>query len=129
MELSATNIVHFKLGHLDFGSASDEKKQIVLSHDLSRAEMTKMRLGEKMARGSPLRELHNDVFDVIVRSKAKQGTVFVGRGSRIYHIVGNWVPIGIVGWIMGSNRQRSPMLMRAKSGDSVDGSAEWEKVQ
>ena len=79
--------------------------------------------------GSSLRELHNGVFDAIVRGKGRNGTMFLGRGSRTYDLVGKWVPNSVVGWMMGMSRRKAPMLKRNKSGSSSEGSVEWEKVR
>lgn len=54
--------------------------------------------------GSPLRELHDGVFDAIKRGKAAGGTMFVGRGSRMYDFVARWVPDGLVGWMLGAGQ-------------------------
>ena len=77
-------------------------------------------------KGQSLRELHNALFDAIVRGKGRNGTIFVGRGARSYDLVGKWVPDEIVGWMMGAAKT-SGLEMREKKG-SVEGSTEWEKV-
>ena len=50
---------------------------------------------------SPLRELHNGVFDAIVGGRG--GTVFVGNGSWAYNLVGRWMPRGLVMRMMGQD--------------------------
>ncbi len=50
-------------------------------------------------KGSPLRELHNAVFDTMDGKGG--GTVCVGRGARTYALVGAWAPRGLVNWMMG----------------------------
>ncbi|KAL9125808.1 MAG: hypothetical protein Q9217_005039 [Psora testacea] len=127
-ELSTVNVVQLQLGHFDFGTLPGEHQQLVLAQDSSRAELTKRRLGEKTYKGSPLRELHNGIFDAIVRGKGRGGTIFVGRGSRTYDLVGRWVPPNIVEWMLGRNRSNEPVLPRTRSGDSLEGSVEWEKL-
>lgn len=57
--------------------------------------------GSKGVRGSPLRELHNAVFDALDSNSRLRGVVSVGRGSRMYPFVGRWVPSGLVAWMMG----------------------------
>lgn len=53
-----------------------------------------------IGKGSPLRELHNAVFDIM--ASKKPGRVWhVGKGSQLYGFVGNWIPAGLVGWMMG----------------------------
>lgn len=74
-------------------------------------------------RGSRLSELHDGVFDAIKRGKGAGGTMFVGRGSRMYDIVARWVPDGVVGWMLG-RRGFDRDLGKGKR----KGSAEWEKV-
>ncbi|KAL9099587.1 MAG: hypothetical protein Q9163_004931 [Psora crenata] len=128
-ELSTINIVQIQLGHFDFSPSTGDHQQLVRSQDTLRAELTRHRLGERSRKGSPLRELHNRVFDAIVRGKGRGGTVFVGRGSRTYYLVGKWVPPSIVGWMLGMNRGKTPVLRRIKSEVSSEGSAGWENVQ
>lgn len=74
---------------------------------------------QDFVRGSPPPELHNAVFDAIKRGKGTGGTIFVGRGSRLYDLVAKWIPDGVVGWMMGA-RQGS------WAGNC---SASWEKVE
>ena len=105
---------------------SKEKNQLVLAQGLSRADLTRTRLGESIVKGSPLRELHNAIFDAVVRGKGKGTTLFVGRGSRLYYVVGNWAPAGIVGWMMGSSRHKPPAFARARPDESAEANVEWE---
>ena len=51
-----------------------------------------------------MRELHNAVFDAIVREKSKSSTAFIGQGSRLYDLVGKFVPNGVVGWMMNASK-------------------------
>lgn len=84
------------------------------------------KLTQERASGSSPRELHNTVFDAIIRGKGRGGTVFVGRGAWTYDLIGRWVPGGVVGWMMGSKRSSG-----FGSGDvkPSEGSQEWEKVE
>ena len=70
-------------------------------------------------KGSPLRELHNAVFDAMARRKG--GTVRVGMGSSAYELVGAWVPKGLIGWIMGMRRVRrvNGITFGSESGSDV----------
>ncbi|KZF25997.1 DUF1776-domain-containing protein [Xylona heveae TC161] len=77
-------------------------------------------------KGSPLRELHNAVFDALTQSRPKQ-LWRVGRGSLVYDVVGKWAPRGLVGWMMGVKRVSREELEEAFVPD-VTGSVEWEKV-
>jgi len=76
--------------------------------------------------GSPLRQLHNAVFDAMMQKRPRKEW-HVGRGSTTYDIVGNWVPAGLVGWMMGvrrvaPNEGAEPQLQ--------DSSVQlWEKVE
>lgn len=54
----------------------------------------------KGLRGSPLRDLHNAVFDVIDGSKTSP-VVRVGLGASVYGFVGRWVPRTLVSYMMG----------------------------
>ena len=134
MQGQDVNIVQFKLGHFDYGlSVENDQQQLALSQHFSIAETTKQRLENKglqkgSARGTSLRELHNDVFDAIVRGKGKGGTVFVGRGSRTYDLVGKWIPSGIVGYIMGAGRvqAQAPVPQDTERGRNSEG--DWDKV-
>ena len=77
-------------------------------------------------KGQSLRELHNGIFDAMVRGKGRNGTIFVGRGARSYDLVGRWIPDGIVGLMMGAARVNG--VETAEKEGSVEGSTEWEKV-
>jgi hypothetical protein len=70
-------------------------------------------------KGSPLRELHNSVFDAVVGRR--RGTIFVGKGSRMYDFVGRWMPASLVGWMLG----RRPRY----GGRWEERSGEWEQVE
>lgn len=52
-------------------------------------------------KGSSLRELHNSVFDVLVQESQPSSTICVGRGSRIYGVVGQFAPRSLISWMMG----------------------------
>ena len=130
MQVQDVNIVHFRLGHFDYGPALTDNQQLVPSQYSPRAGFAKRRLEqkgvEKPVKGQSLRELHNGIFDAIVRGRGRNGTIFVGRGARSYHFVGRWVPRGIVGWMTGTVKQNG--LETAEKEGSVESSTEWEKV-
>lgn len=100
------NVVQFKLGNFDYGLAvEDAEQQMVISQhfsvaDAARQRLEKQGLVKKAPKETSLRELHNNIFDAIVRGKGRNGTIFVGSGSRTYDLVGKWVPSGIVGWLL-----------------------------
>ena len=81
-----------------------------------------------IGKGSPLRELHNAVFDII--GSKRPGRIWrVGKGSQLYGFVGNWVPAGLVGWMMGTKNTGEKKkqkavdreVVKAQSSDSSDG--------
>lgn len=92
--------------------------------------------GQSGGRGSPLRELHNAVFDAVTEKRVAS-VVWVGQGSRVYGLVGRWVPAGIVGWMMGVRKvEKVEGVDEEKGNAGVAGSAgsatsgsdrEWEE--
>ena len=130
VHVEGVNVVHLRLGHFDCGPMFSDNQQLVPSDYSRRAEFAKQRLEqkgvEKPVKGQSLRELHNGVFDAIVRGKGRNGTIFVGRGARSYDFVGKWVPDGIVSWMMGAAKTNGFDAVEKEG--SVEGSTEWEKV-
>ncbi|CAD6564507.1 MAG: hypothetical protein ASARMPREDX12_002694 [Alectoria sarmentosa] len=130
VQVQGVNVVQFRLGHFDFGPTLSDNQQLVPSQYSSRAEFARRRLEqkgvEKPMKGQSLRELHNGIFDAMVRGKGRNGTIFVGRGARIYDLVGKWAPDGIVGWMLGPGKTNT--VETAEKEVSVEGSIEWEKV-
>lgn len=130
------NVVQFQLGHFDYGlSATENHQQLILRQQMSRSQATKRRLEEKGVSprditGTSLKELHNNVFDAIVRGKGRNGTVFVGQGARTYDLIGKLVPDGIVSWMMNARKSKQPASPTPDREGSPEGSssAEWEKV-
>ena len=97
------------------------------------AEATRKRLQQKgllqeKSKGTSLRELHNSVFDAIVRGEGRNGTIFVGQGARVYDIIGKLVPGVIVGWMMSASKTKAAAPKVAEHEESPTGSTEWEKV-
>ncbi|KAK2740970.1 hypothetical protein FQN55_008525 [Onygenales sp. PD_40] len=91
------------------------------------------------AYGGPARDLHFAVFDALAPSpkswmgkrKRKPSTIYVGKGSRAYSIVGNIVPTGLVGWMLGLRSGYNVAPGDATwDGDSSATSSEtgWEKL-
>ncbi|KAH7399414.1 hypothetical protein BKA66DRAFT_406691 [Pyrenochaeta sp. MPI-SDFR-AT-0127] len=74
--------------------------------------------------GSSLRELHNAVFDALTQKRPRK-VWRVGRGSVTYDVVGNWVPSGLVGWMMGLRRVSLDTASKPKLEDSVQS---WERI-
>lgn len=61
-----------------------------------------------MVKGAPMRELFLTVFDALGggltpgAERPKGRFVYrVGTGSRVYEVLGEWLPRGIVGWMLG----------------------------
>ena len=130
VQVQGVNVVQIRLGHFDYGATLSDSQQLVPSQYSLRAEFARRRLEqkgiEKSVKGQSLRELHNRVFDAMMRGKGRNGTIFVGRGARSYDLVGKWVPDGIVGWMMGAAKTNRVDV--AENEESVEGSIEWEKV-
>ena len=130
VQVQGVNVVQIRLGHFDYGASLSESQQLVPSQYSLRAEFARRRLEQKgvqkSSRGQSLRELHNRVFDAMIRGKGRNGTIFVGRGARSYELVGKWIPDGIVAWMMGAAKTYD--VETAEKEGSVEGSIEWEKV-
>ncbi|OAL55870.1 DUF1776-domain-containing protein [Pyrenochaeta sp. DS3sAY3a] len=74
--------------------------------------------------GSPLRELHNAVFDALTQRRPRK-VWRVGRGSVTYDVVGSFVPAGLIGWMMGLRRVSLDTSSKPELEDSVQS---WEKI-
>jgi len=75
--------------------------------------------------GSSLRELHNATFDALTQTRPRK-VWRVGRGSVTYDLVGQWVPSGLIGWMMGLQRVSLDMRSEPKLEDSVQS---WETIE
>lgn len=98
--------------------------------------------GPSAIRGSSPRNLHYAVFDAVEvapknmfgKRKTKNSVVYVGRGSRSYHLIGEWVPDGLVGWMLGLRSKRQSDVWNGNgsgsgsASSSGSGSEGWEKV-
>ncbi|PGG95755.1 hypothetical protein GX51_08136 [Blastomyces parvus] len=117
-------VIELKLGNIDLGRQfrngqnqntgtevltwQPQQRALYGSTYLSSID-TKIGRSVGAAYGSPARDLHFAIFDALApaskswlgRRKRKQATVYVGKGSRTYSIVGNIVPSGLVGWMLG----------------------------
>ncbi|KAL8738442.1 MAG: hypothetical protein Q9181_000756 [Wetmoreana brouardii] len=128
-----TKVVQLKLGAFDDGSDRDAMKMVVaLRHDArTYSEAISPPVTEQSrVRGSPLRELHLEVFDAIVGKR--KGVVYVGRGSRIYAYLGKVMPEGLVGWMLGLQKKREQAKEKEKEDEKVPsarGSPGWEPVE
>ncbi|PKY04780.1 DUF1776-domain-containing protein [Aspergillus campestris IBT 28561] len=144
------DVVELKLGNIDLGAPyrnaqghitgtevlawSAQQRSLYGPQYLSSIEQRPVAsAGPSTVRGSPARSLHYAVMDALEpasrdifgRKVSKSPVMFVGRGARTYSIIGEWVPAGLVGWMLGMRSgQRTP-------GDSPSGSSSetnWEKV-
>ncbi|KAL8903315.1 MAG: hypothetical protein Q9207_004003 [Kuettlingeria erythrocarpa] len=129
--LGDLNLVQFKLGA--FNDASDRdafKMAVALRPEHTTGDVTGPRstTDPRNTHGTPLRELHLELFDAIVGKR--NGTVYVGRGSRTYDYLGKFVPDGLVGWMLGLNSAKADVQKDEKADERVDGggSPGWEKV-
>lgn len=90
-----------------------------------------------VARASSPRELNHTVFDALTRPRPKK-VYRVGRGSVAYDIIGNWVPGGIVGWVLGLRRvslpelngpsPQSPLMPAMEESFHNSGAQSWENI-
>ena len=96
-EMSSLNTVQLKLGLFEYGTFVEGGKQMVPSKGSAGVGLPDSAKARK--HGSPLRELHNEVFDSIVRGKGRNSTMFVGQGSRLYQNIGSWVPFRYIEWL------------------------------
>jgi hypothetical protein len=92
--------------------------------------------GPGMVRGSPARALHNAVLDALEptsrtifgKRAAKKPVRYAGRGARSYHFIGQWMPPGLVGWMLGLRSLHSGYLSPAESSSGSGSETGWEKV-
>lgn len=149
-EQGNVDIVEMRLGNIDFGphfgnqqsqvsgtevlSWTPQQRTLYGSHYLSSIGQRQVASsGPKAIRGSPARSLHYAVLaaleppskTIFGNNKAKKPVIYVGRGSRSYTIIGEWLPEGLVGWMLGlrSGPKASP--------DSFSGNGSetsWEKI-
>lgn len=87
--------------------------------------------------GSSARELHFAVFDALAtppkswlgRCQRKKQTVYVGRGARTYAVIGNILPSGFIGWMLGLRTGYSGSVTNSGLEDANSSSESgWEKV-
>lgn len=107
------HLCHFKLGNLDLPGSK-----------------TRDEYGVRKVKGSPMRKLHESVFDALQAQRPSQ-TWHVGKGSLVYDVIGGWLPGGVVGWMMGL---RKPSLQAIEytpdtSDEGSESSVQWEKVE
>ena len=115
---SSLRVIHMRLGSFIDRNASRTPQELPIarqnyyttkSNESPRQSTSATKspsLQTSSMKGVLSRELHNGVFDAVVGSSAVHGgTLYLGRGSLIYGIIGSIFPRTIVGWMM-STRQR-----------------------
>lgn len=149
LQQSNIDVVELRLGNIDLGPQyrhaqshitgtevlawSAQQRTLYGPQYLSSIEQRPVAsAGPSTIRGSPARTLHFAVMDALEpaskdlfgRRRAKSPVVYVGRGARTYSVIGQWVPAGLVGWMLGM--RSGPTTMESASGSSSETS--WEKV-
>ncbi|KAK5124143.1 hypothetical protein LTR85_001846 [Meristemomyces frigidus] len=107
-------VSHFKLGNIDIPSVT--------------AKQRRDGVAKPMLKATPLRKLHDSVFDALV-AKRPSRTWHVGRGSLAYDIIGSWMPPTVIGWMMGASRR--PVVVEDVKEEEMQGSQgslTWEKI-
>ena len=114
------SVSHFKLGNFDIPSVSaKQRREGALAPRL---------------KATPLRTLHDSVFDALVAKKPNR-TWYVGRGSVAYDLIGKYAPSSLIGWIMGMGQRRraadAPVEVEVMEEDmqGSQGSLTWEKIE
>jgi len=59
--------------------------------------------GSSVFRGSPMREVHNALFDALTQQRPRE-VCRVGRGSLVYEVFGRFIPRKVVAWGLGLRR-------------------------
>lgn len=146
------DVVELRLGNVEVGSHhrnaqsqiagtevltwSLEQRALYAPNYLSSVEQRPVAsAGPSAVRGSPARNLHYAVFDaldsapknIFGRKTSKKAVVYVGRGARSYRIIGDWVPGGLVGWMLGL-RTGFNSSFETDGGSTSNGESGWEKV-
>ncbi|KAL5364414.1 hypothetical protein BJX96DRAFT_132442 [Aspergillus floccosus] len=149
LQQSNIDVVELRLGNIDLGPQyrhaqshitgtevlawSAQQRALYGPQYLSSIEQRPVAsAGPSTIRGSPARTLHFAVMDALEpaskdlfgRKRTKTPVVYVGRGARTYSVIGQWVPAGLVGWMLGV--RSGPTTMEGASGSSSETS--WEKV-
>ncbi|RDW70788.1 DUF1776 domain-containing protein [Aspergillus mulundensis] len=89
--------------------------------------------GPGFVRGSPARALHNALLDALEptsknifgKRAARKPVRYAGRGARTYHLIGQWTPPGLVGWMLGLRTGYATPVESASGSGSETG---WEKI-
>ncbi|KAK5134641.1 hypothetical protein LTR08_006297 [Meristemomyces frigidus] len=111
------SVSHFKLGNFDIPSVTIKQRRDGVP--------------KPMLRATPLRKLHDSVFDALVASRPRR-TWHVGRGSLAYDVIGNWMPPAVIGWMMGAGRRPAQAVVEEVREEEMvgsQGSLTWEKIE
>ena len=159
---SGITVSEIKLGNFDLGTGSarafgDDSSEISSAlthwHSAGRAAAQRSQSGQPSAsKASSVRAFHNAVFDALAppqtfkafgryewQGSRRPSVVFVGSGARLYDLLGNWMPNGAVGWMMGYNKpsrhysiiasEKTPNQSTVWGTSSVDNESQvWERV-
>ncbi|KAI9044152.1 DUF1776 domain-containing protein [Aspergillus affinis] len=151
LQHSNIDVVELKLGNVDLGPQyrspqshitgtevlawSTQQRSLYGSQYLSSIEQRPVAsAGPGTIRGSPARHLHYALMDALEppskdifgRKKSKTPVFYVGRGARTYSIIGEWVPAGLVGWMLGLRSGQATATESASGSSSSETS--WERV-
>jgi len=134
------NVCHLKLGTFDSGSVAGRQAMATTVHtrliewsSSARALFARNFINQAQpssapggkARGTSVRELHAAIFDALTVRRPRH-VIRVGRGSLAYDVVGNWMPGGLVSWMMGNRKVDVEEMMQQPS---LEDSVHWEKVE
>ncbi|KAL9065800.1 MAG: hypothetical protein Q9157_007351 [Trypethelium eluteriae] len=135
------HVCHLKLGNFDLSSIGGRQHVQRIPGTAVRTWPTSAQAtygrnfishSSDASRGSPPRELYNAVFDALVQKGPRQ-IWRVGRGSMAYEFVGNWVPAGLVQWMLGirkmGNHTNNDRGAETASSEDEAHSGQWEKVE
>ena len=113
---SSLRVIHLRLGAFDGVSAMRVSKDLILANrsnfETQRDESASQSSSDRPCdrnqslpqipslKGSPLRELHNGIFDAIVGATVSRGGIlYLGQGSLVYAMIGNLCPSTLIGWM------------------------------
>ncbi|EAW08436.1 DUF1776 domain-containing protein [Aspergillus clavatus NRRL 1] len=145
------DVVELKLGNIDLGPQfrdaqnhvtgtevlawSAQQRSLYGSQYLSSIEQRPVAsAGPSTVRGSPAKMLHYAILEALEpasknifgRRVSKKRVLYAGRGARSYSIIGEWVPSGLVGWMLGL--RSGPSTVPDSASNSSNSESGWDKV-
>lgn len=126
-----TSVSHFKLGNFDIPAVTAKLRRDGVVGNSS-SLLGKGRSSRLVA--TPVRKLHEAVFDALIAERSPPRTWHLGRGSLSYDLIGRWVPAGVVGMMMGWVGRTGAMKETEGDGAGTEdlqgsaGSLTWEKI-